>query len=255
MLVKSPIDIVIVSYERYAFTSAMLSAIRKYTIDIDYRIIVIDNGSHIDVHKSLTNDKEKGYIDILVLLDKNYGLEPAKNIGLSLVHSDWYVDTDNDCIPRPPVGGHSWLIDLLRLKAQNPAYLAISCPPQVFIGADKKEMFKGAPEVLERKFVGGSLRLMNTQAVRDVKGWRNNPTNMTEANRGEEHYICGKLIKLGYNEGFAKVGYARDVECFHLFGEENWGYPQAVEHYHRPQWPIPTDKMFGSLSGWLKKYE
>lgn len=233
----------------------MLSAIRKYTTDIDYRIIVIDNGSNVGIQQLLFQDKENGYIDILVLLDKNYGLEPAKNIGLSLVHSDWYVDTDNDCIPRPIMNGRSWLTDLLRLKEQNPAYLAIACPPQVFIGADKNEMFKASPEVLERKFVGGSLRLMHTQSVRDVKGWRSNPANMNEANRGEEHYICGKLITLPYENGFAKVGYARDIETYHMFGSDGqWGYGEA-EHYHRDQWPRPTDSMFGSLHDWLKKYE
>ena len=105
-------------------------------------------------------------------------------------------------------------------------------------------MFKDAPEVVERHFVGGSLRLMRTNMVREVGGWRSNPKDMTEANRGEELYIGSKLRVKGW-----KLGYARDVECVHLFGEAdketgqgNWGYPKGVEHYHRPIFPIPTDK-------------
>ena len=80
------------------------------------------------------------------------------------------------------------------------------------------------------------MRLMRTDAVRAVGGWRSDPKDMNEANRGEERHICGKLKAKGY-----KVGYATDIDCYHLFGPDNWGYDMEVEHYHRDQWPIPTD--------------
>lgn len=244
-----PIDIVIISYERWAFTEQCLRHIHQLTTT-SHRVIVVDNGSRPEVQRLLQDAKQRGLINVLVLLDKNYGLEPAKNIGLSLVTSEYYVDSDNDCICAPPVNGHDWLSRLLDLAQKNQTYAAIACPPQVFIGADKAELFKNSPEVLERKFVGGSLRLMRTSAVNQAGGWRSNPKDMTEANRGEEHYICGKLLANGH-----KVGYARDVECFHLFGEDGeWGYGKSTPHYHRDQWPRPVDSMFGSLEDWLKKY-
>lgn len=243
---QSPIDIVVTSYERSNFTQQCLEAIKKYTIT-PHRVIVVDNGSSLHTRQILYGLKEAGGIDSLVLLDKNYGLEPAKNFGLSIVTSDYYVDTDNDILCSLPSEGRDWLSRLLELKDKYPEYAAIACTPQVFIGADKNEMFKDSPEILERKFVGGSLRLMKTNAVQAVMGWRNKG-DMVTLTRGEEHYICGKLLKRGY-----KVGYARDIECFHLFGEDNWGYEQGTEHYHRPQWPIPTDQMFGRAENWYTR--
>lgn len=212
-----------------------------------HRVIIVDNGSDQETRDILWDAKEQGLIDILILLDKNYGLEPAKNIALTFVRSDVYVDSDNDILVAPPIGV-DWLGTLCGLMDKDPKLVALACPPQVFIGANKVEMFKDAPDVLEKDFVGGSMRLMRTEAVRAVGGWRSNPKDMTEANRGEEHYICGKLREKGY-----KVGYARDVECFHLFGEDEWGYPKGVEHYHRKQYPIPTDTRYGSPEEWFKK--
>ncbi len=239
------IDIVIVSYHRPEFTSNCLSFLTAFT-ETEHRIIVVDNGSDNETVRMLLEERHIGVIDDLVLLEKNRGLEPAKNIGLSMVTSELYVDTDNDCIVPPPDKNGDWLSKIVPFMKQ---YSAVALPPQVFIGADKNEMFKDAKDVLERDFVGGSLRLMRTADVREVGGWRSNPTDMTEANRGEEHYICGKLRKKGH-----KVGYAVDVECFHQFGETAWGYAEDVEHYHRAQWPIPSDTMFGSLENWLKKF-
>ncbi len=247
------IDIVIVSYYRKEFTRECIDAIKGYTTT-PHRIIVVDNDSDNWTQRELLQMKMVGKIDILLLLDKNYGLEPAKNFGLQFVESDWYIDSDNDILVPPSASDGDWLERLLRLKDKHPSFLAIACPPQVFIGADKAEMFKDAPEVVERAFVGGSMRLMKTADVRNVGGWRQNPKDMNEANRGEEHYICGKLRKLSYNEGFAKVGYARDIEVFHMFGDDSeWGYGKT-EHYHRDQWPRPTDKMFITKEKWYEKY-
>ena len=235
---QNQVDIVMTSYYRPHFTAQCLEAIDKYT-KYPHRVILIDNGSDRETTDYLWDAWEHNTINLLILLDKNYGLEPAKNKALPFVRSDLYVDTDNDIIVND-YGSDCWLTRLVGLMNRNKGYAAISSTPQVFIGADKSEMFKDADEVVERDFVGGSMRIMRTDAVKEVEGWREEPKDMVEANRGEEHYICGKLKKEGW-----KVGYARDVECQHLFGSDNWGYKKETEHYHRDQWPIPTDEMYG----------
>jgi len=250
------IDIVTVSYFRIDFTLDMLPTLKAFTTT-PCRLILIDNGSDDQTVMALNEAREDGLIDELILLPKNLGLEPAKNIALRSVSNDLvgfpdeavsvYVDTDNDIIVPPPDKDGDWLSKLLKLM--TPEYAAIALPPQVFIGANKEEMFRDAKGVLDRDFVGGSMRLMRTEAVRKVGGWRDNPKDMVEANRGEEHYICGKLRKEGY-----KVGYAVDIPCFHQFGEDQWGYKDGEEHYHRPQ-QIPTDKMYGTKEAWLNKFE
>lgn len=245
-MVRDQTDIVITSYFRPKFTWDCLSALEQYT-PTPHRVIVVDNGSDQETLDTLWDAKEQKLIDVLILLDKNYGLEPAKNYALSFVRSDLYVDSDNDILV-PPSTDCDWLETLHRLIGEDDKLAAIACTPQVFIGAHKEEIFKDQPEFVQRDFVGASMRLMRTDAVRAVGGWRSNPKDMNEANRGEERYICGKLKAKGY-----KVGYARDIEVFHMFGEDGeWGYGN-VAHYHRDQWPRPTDKMFGQAENWYQK--
>lgn len=244
----NPIDIVITSYYRPQFTWECLNAIETFTTT-SHRVIVIDNGSDKSTQDTLWDAKEEGLIDILILLDKNYGLEPAKNYALSYVSSDIYVDSDNDILVPPSSDNSDWLGRLSTLLEKDDKLVAVATTPQVFIGAHKEEIFKDADEVVERDYVGASMRLMRTDAVRSAGGWRSNPKDMNEANRGEEKYICGKLRAKGY-----KVGYARDIGSFHCFGEENWGYPDNVDHYHRDMWPLPTDKLYGNKKDWYEKH-
>lgn len=241
------VDILMVTYERPAFTLESLLQIKQHT-DYLHRVIVVDNGSQNTEH--LEKARRDGLIDVLILLDKNYGLEPAKMYGLPFVRSPLFVNTDNDCLPQPRVGGTDWLTKLVQLMYDSPRYAAIACPPQVFVGADRDKVLSSVGSIVEWDKAGGSLRLMRTDLVRDVEGWRSSPSDMVEANRSEEWHICGKLRSLGY-----KVGYAKDVECFHLFGNDGeWGYGK-VPHYHRDQWPRPTDKIYGSKEDFYAKYQ
>ena len=243
------IDILITSYYRSEFTWQCLESLKKYTLT-PHRVIVVDNGSDQETLDMLWEGKDNGLIDVLVLLDKNYGLEPAKNYGLSFIKSSVFADTDNDILVPPPDHGGDWLSQLRTLLEKEKKLVALSLTPQIFIGAAKEEMFKDSGEVLERDFVGGSMRLMCTAVVRSVGGWRSDPKDMNEANRGEERYICGQLKAKGY-----KVGYARDLECYHMFGEDGkWGYGD-VESYHRDQWPRPTDEGDKSVKEWYDNYE
>lgn len=240
------IDILMVTYERLQLTCETLVSIKDHT-DYLHRVIVVDNGS--DNQEALVAFKSAGLVDILILLDKNYGLEPAKMYGLPFVRSPIFVNTDNDCLPRPRVNGRDWLTDLVQLMYDSPRYAAIACPPQVFVGANRDELLAGPDPVKAWDKAGGSLRLMRTDLVRDVGGWRSAPADMVEANRSEEWHICGKLRALGY-----QVGYAKDIDCFHMFGDdEQWGYGDK-EHYHRDIHPRPTDKLYGSREDFYKKY-
>lgn len=249
MPVQNQIDIVVTSYHRPQFTLDTLAAVSGFTA-LPHRVIVVDNGSDKQTVKMLIEAKDDGLITTLVLLDKNYGLEPAKNVGLSLVTSDVYVDTDNDILVPPPDEHGDWLSKLADLMDQNDQYAAIACPPQVFIGANKEALFMDAPPVKEWDKCGGSMRIMDTEAVRKAGGWRNDPKDMTEANRSEEWYICGKLRRLGY-----KVGYATNIEVFHQFSDdEEWGYGKDTPHYHRDIQPRPTDKQYGTKDAWYKKF-
>lgn len=227
------IDIVVISYFRPKFTWKCLESIYNNTLT-PHNVIVVDNGSDKETKDMLQKAYQMGYINKMLWLPENLGLEPAKNWGLSFVQSDWYVDTDNDIVVPP-----AWLEGLLTLKERHPEYAAIACHPQVFVGDDINLLLNDKNKIREYSHCGAVARLMNTNLVREVGGWRNEG-DMVTLTRGEEKYICGKLRAKGY-----KVGYARDIKCFHDFGtNDNWGYEEGTEHYHKPVWPLPNNKIY-----------
>ncbi len=229
MPTKQPIDILMTTYFRKDFTKKCLDYLIERT-KYPFRMIVVDNGS-TDGTRELLQDYEKQYPAIfkrVILLNENKGLQASKMIGMDYVESEYFVNTDNDVLP--PLLEPDWLSQLLDIIKRNPNYGAISCRPQKMIGVGP--IFAGAREVVSNNMAGGHLRIMNTKAVRDVGGWRTDFEN-----RNEEREICGKLIKAGF-----EIGFATDIRCYHLFGDEedkktqgqpNWGYPADVPHYHR----------------------
>lgn len=215
------------TFNRRQFTSDAIKAITERTRSL-YRLIVVDNNSTDGSQEMLYKLKQEGKIHHLILLEENYGIHMAKNYGLSLVRSEpYYIDTDNDllCADIQP----DWISSLVHLMDKYPSYGAISTRPQVLVGRAGTE-FDVDSEVVEFDHVGAHLRIMRTEVVRKVGGWE----KTWEAKRNhEDHFIAGKL----HGEGF-KVGYAKNVRCWHIFGT-NWGYKDMPleAHGHREIWP------------------
>jgi GT2 family glycosyltransferase len=226
---NQPIDIVMVTWNRPEITERSIRAIAKNTTTPS-RLIVVDNGSSNPMRVRLRELQEQGFIHQLVELEENVGLEPAKNHGMQFVESELFVSTDNDILPMEPDTLGDWLSKLVTLMEQNPGYGAIASRTQVMIGTGN--IFFGHEDdgIIEFPHPGGSLRIMRTDAVRRVGGWRQDVTS-----RGaEERYICGKLREVGYLTGFAVK-----VKCYHMFGADaNWGYGDVhpTDHGHNPIW-------------------
>jgi glycosyltransferase involved in cell wall biosynthesis len=221
------IDLVMVTYNRMEFTQKTLKYLAERT-RTPLRIIVVDNNSDDGSQDMLYEMKKNGLIHHLLLLEENYGIHMAKNYGLALVRSHpYYIDTDNDllCPDLEP----DWIERLTSLMVRYPEFGAISCRPQVLVGRDGSE-FDVEGEVVEFSHTGAHLRIMNTEKVRGVEGW---DKTWNAKRNNEDGYIAGKLQEIGL-----KVGYAKDVRCWHIFGE-NWGYKDipVEEHGHREMWP------------------
>lgn len=226
------IDIVITSFNRIEFTKKTIDYIKDRTKS-PYRIIVVDNCSTDGTQDYLVSLKRDKVIGHLILLEENYGIHMAKNYGLSLVRSEpYYIDTDNDLLC--PKLEPDWIEQLKGLMDRNPEYGAIACTPQALIGSGKGG-FEEGPEVIKMGHVGAHLRMMRTKAVRDVGGWE----RKWDAKRNsEDGWIATQLGKLNLD-----VGYARDIHCWHQFGDDNnWGYKDMPikQHGHREMWP-PTN--------------
>jgi len=226
------IDIMMLSCNRKRITRTSIEGIQRRTTT-PHKLTVLDNGSVDGSTKMLVDMEVDGVIDRVIVSGDNKGVHWGFNRLLDLVMDPFYVCTDNDIIPPYSIEEGDWLSRLLMLMDEHDDYAAIACRPHIMIGDNHERMFRDAPPVRERGHVGAVLRLMRTDAVREVGGWKK---DVRPSRNNEEWYICGKLREVGW-----KVGYSRDVRIIHLFGEgENedpWGYPLGVEHGHVARWP------------------
>jgi len=239
---KEPLDIIMVAWKRPDFTSRSLKAILENT-KYPFRLHLIINEAPV-INGMLIVGMDDVYESVTMLKD-NIGLEPAKNLGLFFAKSKYFISTDNDILPMKPNEKGDWLTQLVDLAEQNPDYGAISCRTQVMIGTGNIFSGKEEQDIVEFPHPGGSLRIMRTDLVKKLGGWRND----MKGRGSEEKYIGEKIREAGY-----KTGFATKVKCYHLFGEKNWGYGDMPieEHGHTKIWHPALD---GDSPEKLKEYE
>jgi glycosyltransferase involved in cell wall biosynthesis len=214
---KGKTDLVMVTYFRRDLTAQCLSRLFNYT-KTPYRLTVIDNGSTDGTKDLLMSLKNK--IDNIILLDKNYGLEYARNTALRHIHSPYCVFFDNDLLV--PNLEPDWLSQQIALIKKYPEYGCIALRPQVLVGAVEQNP---DTEVIENNHVGATFMMFPTVLIKGI-GWDDSFTNRVA------DWRLGDLFK----EKGLKMGWARDIRCYHIFGK-NWSYPEGVSHFHREIWP------------------
>lgn len=230
---KAPIDLHLVSWNRYDMTELVIRTIHRNTKPENFRLVVLDNGSDDETLDKLHNLYDAGLIDEFIPIKTNLGLEAARNLMLNqATQSDYFICVDNDCLP-PPLrmtanGFVDWIEDLYDLLQKYEDFAAIAARTQVMIGTGEifGEAEKAGEDILEFPHPGGSLRIMNTGVTYLVGGWARN-----EPGRGaEERYICGKLNDAGFRTAFAV-----NIRCLHLFGTrddkptDRWGYDKDLK--------------------------
>lgn len=226
-----PIDIVITCWGREWMTELCLQSLKLNT-KTPYRLIIVDNGSQGWLRQRLTMEKDIIYVK----LDKNYGLEHAKNMGMQFVESDLFVSMDNDILVYK-YEGEDWLARLITLMKNNPQYGAIAPRPQILVGTGMY-MFETQDELVQFPHVPGYARIMNTKLTRETGAW----SDKREGRGHEELWIGEKFAEKGI-----KMGWATQIRCWHLFGKEDtdeWGYPKGStpqSHGHNPVWPMPKN--------------
>jgi GT2 family glycosyltransferase len=223
-----PIDIVITTWQREWMTQYCLDAI-AYNTKTPHRVILIDNGSNGNCRNSYV-----ARADIYVKLDRNYGLEYAKNIGMQFVESDLFVSTDNDILPYKY--DPDWLSQLVDLMDKNAVYGAIALRPQILVGTGNIFDGKEDQEIIDFSHVPGYMRIMRTDWVKKVGAW-----NDKRPLRGHEEYWIGD--KFAQNSW--KMGFANKIKCWHMFGKgetDKWGYRKEMlpaEHGHSDVSSLP----------------
>lgn len=215
------------TWKREIITLLAIDTLMKNT-DFPFRLIVIDNGS--DQYAQLIYED---VADVYHKFDENMGLEYAKNYGMNYVNSDYFISTDNDILV-PKKDGECWLTRLFMLFSTNQDFGAIALRPQVLVGTG--DIFgANPPDILEFSHVPGYMRIMDTNLVKELGAW-----NDKRPLRGhEEYWISERIRKSG-----KKVGWASNINCYHMFGDSNWGYQGMTpeETGHNPV-QLPSDDL------------
>lgn len=222
-------DLHLVSWNRPKMTELVIKTIARNTISGTYRLHVLDNNSNHSTQLMLQRLEKDGFIDNLMVMDRNAGLEAARQYMLdNCTSNDYFVCIDNDCLPPPITSSQDWLEEMIELMEKYETYAAISMRTQVMIGSGNIFSLAdiGGDDIVDFPHPGGSFRIMRTDAVREVKGW-----DRAAPGRGsEETYICGKLHEAGYGTAFAT-----NIQCLHLFGTrddnptDRWGYDKDMK--------------------------
>ncbi|UZP69112.1 glycosyltransferase [Desulfovibrio mangrovi] len=106
------LNITIPVFNRPELTRRTIEAVRKNTKH-PYTLTAVDNGSEAETQDLLREMKERGQLDYLFRLEKNYGVAVAANVGWRLIQAPIYMKLDNDVVIHNP----KWLdIVLLHMK-------------------------------------------------------------------------------------------------------------------------------------------
>jgi len=107
------VDIVIISWNSFEYLKLCLDSIKKYTLNISYRIIIIDNGSTDETReflKKINSDK------IIIKKNKiNLGYPKALSQGYHLSKSEFVCLMNDDVVVSP-----YWLSNLVKVMQKNP---------------------------------------------------------------------------------------------------------------------------------------
>lgn len=92
------LSIVILTYNSEKIIRPCLDAIIEECIDLDYEILIIDNGSEDDTIKIINNSYPSC---LLIKNSQNLGVAKARNIGIRKSNGDYILIVDDDVIVHP----------------------------------------------------------------------------------------------------------------------------------------------------------
>jgi GT2 family glycosyltransferase/glycosyltransferase involved in cell wall biosynthesis len=119
---KKLVNIGMVTYNRLEFSRQAVDALIKYT-SYPYVLTVIDNASTDGTREYLQEQKRRGIIKNLVLLNENIGVAKASNLAWSLEpYANYYLKLDNDIV----IQKTGWLAAMVRIVDEIPEMGALA---------------------------------------------------------------------------------------------------------------------------------
>lgn len=107
------ITVLVIAYNRLEKTKRCVSSILKYTSDIPYELLLVDNGSEdgtLSYFESVPHPQKR-----IVRITKNLGSQYALNLALRLFSGRYFVQVTNDVVVT-----RNWLANLLHCMESDP---------------------------------------------------------------------------------------------------------------------------------------
>ncbi|BET59406.1 glycosyltransferase [Geobacter sp. 60473] len=120
---QRPVNIGMITYNRLDFTRQAIEALAGIAAGRPFTLTVVDNNSQDGTRDYLLEQKRKGIIKNLVLLDENVGVAKASNLAWSLEPlADYYLKLDNDIVIRKK----GWLAAMVEIIDRLPQVGAVA---------------------------------------------------------------------------------------------------------------------------------
>ena len=103
------VSIIVVSYNNLDLTKACIESIYRYSQYPNFEVIIIDNASHGDTPRYLSEISENHANMRIIFNENNMGFASANNQGIKIANGDYIILLNNDTIVTP-----GWVSRLLR---------------------------------------------------------------------------------------------------------------------------------------------
>lgn len=225
---KQPIDIILLTYNRYAYFQKTVAALIQRT-RYPYRLIVVDNNSSPEMRSYLQSTA--GLYDHLILNDENYHTVAFQR-GIACAVSDPYVVSDPDILV-PDLEGPCWLERLVNLHQKYPemGLIALNLDP-----ANK-------PAKLPDVYIGEKIIYSDEITLGNVG------TVMQSIKRRyfDGCYLTDWETCQQIRDNGGKVGFASRIIAWHLGWDEDRDYPEYLVEkfdYFREKYGAETYRMY-----------
>lgn len=103
------VNITIGTFNRLEYTREVLKALFEIDAGYPWKLTIVDNCSTDGTQSFLASFDFKNRLEKIILLNKNFGISYAYNLGWFLGPKDYYIKLDNDMV----VQKKNWLFDLV----------------------------------------------------------------------------------------------------------------------------------------------
>jgi cellulose synthase/poly-beta-1,6-N-acetylglucosamine synthase-like glycosyltransferase len=221
------IDIYLTSFYRKDMTEKTVNSIHERTTPGTFQLHIFDNGSDKETRDYLYSLLVTKRIASLHLDSRNTGFLYNKLVYHAMTESSnpYYVVSDNDILP--PKLEPDWLSQMIGVMDRHPhmAFLTPQLPPvflQMPLDIDNEVVYCGA--------VGNTFKLVRREAfhIDNVR------QRLDEV--GDDNILSQVMRESGW-----RVGFCRNIYCYHIGQCPSWGYTQEqiLMDRRRPEYGKP----------------